>query len=1359
MARLRTRTLVTSGARLLGAPRWLSRAAGALFATALATALGACATDLDTTRAVPKRGSLGQEMFTLVCDRVGAQALREDVTGASFHAVCHADARGKFADRVDLSKLVPLDKGARNAAGAVVPIEEQRARRGYRVARIEALARRRGDLIRALDAAFPDEPIAVKRLGEGAGSCEAGGEAPLPKALGDVLGRLTDLENDGTLPALTRALADVLEHVQTTPETQAAFARLDARQGYRPSGVALGVARPILAYPRLVELTRSLLQVVASDSTPLDATTRKDPSRPFSNDNRTPVPGRAAGELAALFAVMREELRTAEPTSPPARLVVAPDPLIGARASLSRPRTTLELARHLLLREDAAFGSKLETASVQYVTRRDPRGFAGVALLGGQVPPPFLDQVGPDGVGPDGLPDIGPLGQFVTTEPVASPFFAANGAEGPRDAQGRALGPSGAPLYETLESNRTLLASLGQDLRPLLDPDPAHDRDALMKAAGAAPVLFGARDTTPSTSRTYAPDPSLAKDWALTHAGAPPRGLGTDPVVLRYRGFHPETSPLVDLVHAVGQLLADPAVDDVLELGRRLAKEHPNELARLIGLGLKIKDIADAHPEASIPAASTFWDEMLDVLAKIAREPGILEDLVRAFKRDETVKLQEVFANYSEFRDELTYDRNNLNGPAWNLTTSSTASFQTRVDRAKPDTGQNRSALQRFMQALHDANGLAACTKEDAVAHVQIIWPYPGGVKVQLDYPTNILAKTVCLFLGSQAPSKLRQCGVLRFENVAELLLKVALDRLPLDVRDDCLDKMMKSPLTDLVGGADLFLERTSGIKGLSTRPTVPGISRMVFFDTAHDGLPGDTTRRDPDTNRFLRDILDPVPSMVCPAAPFTDPSDGKVMQLRQCASFADTLRGRDNNALFPLEKYDFIKNVQALAAAFDDHNKPLLFVELFDTLHLHWGSAAQPRDVCDPTAPRSSARWCAQDGASSYEPLLVDVLRKTDLFKALQDTIPVLEDLKIPRCELTDAKTGRCLKLGATRSGLDVLVDMVRVLVDPARSKGLADARGNTFSVRNDGTKNPQTTPLILLIDALKGVDAAFAAAPDGPARQTEWRKARSQLVDALFSVKGAGKATTWANPATAAILPTLLETTSSQVLARCRDRSPGARCAWARDELRQSASETVGGPTFAAAIDLLEALRADPAARAELQRLLQYLLDPASEHDAHASTLAAMLDGLQVMSDDANLAPVYTALSSAVAPRLVDERGHVVRRGLADAAVEALTRVFAEARDAEGREVCGREVDPNRVIAVALRKLLTPPEPNRPAPIEVVIDVIADVNRADPTLTEKLEGKDYANIAAELRGFLLDKGSGLEQVYEVIRQATATP
>ena len=37
-----------------------------------------------------------------VCDRVGAQALREDLTGASFHNVCHKQPDGTYADTVDV---------------------------------------------------------------------------------------------------------------------------------------------------------------------------------------------------------------------------------------------------------------------------------------------------------------------------------------------------------------------------------------------------------------------------------------------------------------------------------------------------------------------------------------------------------------------------------------------------------------------------------------------------------------------------------------------------------------------------------------------------------------------------------------------------------------------------------------------------------------------------------------------------------------------------------------------------------------------------------------------------------------------------------------------------------------------------------------------------------------------------------------------------------------------------------------------------------------------------------------------------------------------------------------------------------
>ena len=38
-------------------------------------------------RRPPPRGSLGQELFGFVCDRVGAQTLHEDLTGASYHSI------------------------------------------------------------------------------------------------------------------------------------------------------------------------------------------------------------------------------------------------------------------------------------------------------------------------------------------------------------------------------------------------------------------------------------------------------------------------------------------------------------------------------------------------------------------------------------------------------------------------------------------------------------------------------------------------------------------------------------------------------------------------------------------------------------------------------------------------------------------------------------------------------------------------------------------------------------------------------------------------------------------------------------------------------------------------------------------------------------------------------------------------------------------------------------------------------------------------------------------------------------------------------------------------------------------------
>ena len=56
---------------------------------------------------------------------------------------------------------------------------------------------------------------------------------------------------------------------------------------------------------------------------------------------------------------------------------------------------------------------------------------------------------------------------------------------------------------------------------------------------------------------------------------------------------------------------------------------------------------------------------------------------------------------------------------------------------------------------------------------------------------------------------------------------------------------------------------------------------------------------------------------------------------------------------------------------------------------------------------------------------------------------------------------------------------------------------------------------------------------------------------------------------------------------------------------------------------------------------------------------------------------------------------------------------------------------------------------------PLEVIIDVIADVNRVDPTqpYAGTLHQDDYANMSTNVVQFLSDPQNGLEQFYEVVR------
>jgi hypothetical protein len=119
-------------------------------------------------------------------------------------------------------------------------------------------------------------------------------------------------------------------------------------------------------------------------------------------------------------------------------------------------------------------------------------------------------------------------------------------------------------------------------------------------------------------------------------------------------------------------------------------------------------------------------------------------------------------------------------------------------------------------------------------------------------------------------------------------------------------------------------------------------------------------------------------------------------------------------------------------------------------------------------------------------------------------------------------------------------------------------------------------------------------------------------------------------------------------------------------------------------------------------------------------------------------------------------------------DSTTSLLTRVAGHAVDGSGNEICANELDPNNVVSVVLAHLVTPmPLPGCPAsptnpclsesPLEVIVDTIADVNRAgDSSSTLLLRPTDYANVSNEIFEFALDPQRGLEQFYEVVKQGT---
>src|SRR5262249_8440988 len=135
---------------------------------------------------------------------------------------------------------------------------------------------------------------------------------------------------------------------------------------------------------------------------------------------------------------------------------------------------------------------------------------------------------------------------------------------------------------------------------------------------------------------------------------------------------------------------------------------------------------------------------------------GLLEDVLKGLADPASAQLGYVFSSYSKFKDEISYDKNDINGGTWDITTNSPSEMHVDVDRTQPETGKNRSGMYRFLKLTSETTNVTSCNREGAKVHAKV-----SGLSL------DVCSGGLCA-LGA---SPFAECEIYKIENLAKFYL------------------------------------------------------------------------------------------------------------------------------------------------------------------------------------------------------------------------------------------------------------------------------------------------------------------------------------------------------------------------------------------------------------------------------------------------------------------------------------------------------------------------------------------------------------------------------------------------------------
>ncbi len=867
----------------------------------------------------------------------------------------------------------------------------------------------------------------------------------------------------------------------------------------------------------------------------------------------------------------------------------------------------------------------------RYVVLRDYRG---IALPHDRLAiAPFSD------VDSDAYADVDDLGRYVDDSgallDIPRPFPILGESGIPRDPGGRALTSSGAVIYEYLNADRTLLAGVVREGVPWF----SGDHPVMLDLTRGLPSMLG-----PSATQEH------------TYGGA----------TLSYPGFDTRTSSAIDMVHALSELMHLPETEPLLQAVEALVRDHESDAAGVVDSAHTMLTRGDLYPDAALAAGNSFWDDITEMAIRFSHRPGMLEAIIRSFADPRSAQLGDIYGQMMRYRDRIDYDPTDVNGDPIGFP------LDERVDRTRADVDGNESLFERSIGLIDGLDGVRVCNREGAVLHLSL-----GSISVR--WP----------LVGSY-----RECELLDIPNVAEAYALTILGRYTLPLNDSILNALI-SFLSGIGVNVDDILQSSSGIRGLTRRPTPQALNRLVFWGTQMhaDGVTPN--------NVFAHDLL----------APVIDRHGHDVV-----ATYHGTI--------FAWEQPGFYEGMTPLLEVlhdarweYDDEGN-YAFGELLGTIYGHWPTRSHWHTSHTPSAPDFNH----QDDGRSYEECIADGMVEGHLIRNMQRAASTLDGLDF-----------------AGQDGLDVLAEAANRMLDPDRNAGLRTRDGASTVPSSDGSHAMPISPVQLLLLALRNVDRDLAAT--SPDRVEAWRRGRDALTTQLLDTDPLGSDYVFHNQRGRAIVLALLPFVRGRLAAH---RLDGDIVTWAR-ELPGDAEDALAGPLASGLILLLDRIQSDPESQDALIHLIAYLLDESSPNDAFPATLYAAADMLQVLEDDADIVPLAHAFSAALAPNAQDLAGGMP--GAPDIEGSVTTDALGLVRELQG-------IDGNHVLRRLLANLVViPVDGDETTPLETILDVLGEVNRADPGAGGAYEVRDYEALFGEVTGFMRDERRGMERLYQVVQ------